>query len=174
MILYAPTWRDNQHDSESGYVYRSPVDFNYLRSQLEDEYIILFRAHYLVADDFDFDAYRGFIYDVSWYDDINDLYIAADLLITDYSSVFFDYAILNRPILFYMYDMEEYRDEMRGFYLDISELPGNVVKTEHELVDSIKSVDSGDCTEMYRGFNDKYNSMNDGKAAERLADIIFR
>lgn len=174
VILYAPTWRDNQHDSESGYVYRSSVDFDYLREQLEDEYIILFRAHYLVADDFDFEAYRGFIHDVSGYDDINDLYIIADLLITDYSSVFFDYAILNRPILFYMYDMEEYRDEMRGFYLDVSELPGNVVKNEHELVNSIKSVDSGDCTEMYRGFNDKYNSMNDGKAAERLADIIFR
>lgn len=174
IILYAPTWRDNQHDSESGYVYRSPVDFDYLRDKLEDEYIILFRAHYLVADDFDFDAYRGFIYDVSGYDDINDLYIAADLLITDYSSVFFDYAILNRPILFYMYDMEEYRDEMRGFYLNIDELPGSVVRTERELVDSIKAVDTGDCGELHREFNDRYNSMNDGKAAERLADRIFR
>ena len=50
------------------------------------------------------------------YDDINDLYIVSDILITDYSSVFFDYAILQRPMLFYMYDMEEYRDVMRGFY----------------------------------------------------------
>lgn len=174
IILYAPTWRDNQHDSESGYVYRSPVDFDYLRNQLEDEYIILFRAHYLVADDFDFDVYRGFIYDVSGYDDINDLYVIADLLITDYSSVFFDYAILNRPMLFYMYDMEEYRDEMRGFYLDIDELPGSVVRTERELVDSIKAVDSGDCVELHREFNARYNSMNDGRAAERLADRIFR
>ena len=174
VILYAPTWRDNQHDSESGYVYRSPVDFNYLRSQLEDEYIILFRAHYLVADDFDFDAYRGFIYDVSGYDDINDLYIAADLLITDYSSVFFDYAILNRPILFYMYDMEEYRDEMRGFYLDIGELPGSVVKTEGELVDIIKATDFGGSKDLHRKFNDRYNSMNDGNAAERLTELIFR
>lgn len=174
IILYAPTWRDNQHDSESGYVYRSPVDFDYLRDKLEEEYIILFRAHYLVADDFDFDAYRGFVYDVSGYDDINDLYIIADLLITDYSSVFFDYAILNRPILFYMYDMEEYRDEMRGFYLDIDELPGSVVRTERELVNSIKAVDTGDCGELHREFNDRYNSMNDGRAAERLADRIFR
>ena len=173
IILYAPTWRDNQHDSESGYVYRSPVDFDYLRDKLEDEYIILFRAHYLVADDFDFDAYRGFIYDVSGDDDINDLYIVADILITDYSSVFFDYAILNRPILFYMYDMEEYRDEMRGFYLDIDELPGSVVRTERELVDSIKAVDTGGCGELHWEFNDRYNSMNDGRAAERLAERIF-
>ena len=150
------------------------MDFNYLRSQLEDEYIILFRAHYLVADDFDFDAYRGFIYDVSGYDDINDLYIAADLLITDYSSVFFDYAILNRPILFYMYDMEEYRDEMRGFYLDIGELPGSVVKTEGELVDIIKATDFGGSKDLHRKFNDRYNSMNDGNAAERLTELIFR
>lgn len=173
IILYAPTWRDNQHDSEKGYVYKNPVDFNFLMKELGEEYIILFRAHYLVADNFDFDAYKGFIYNVSEYDDINDLYILSDLLITDYSSVFFDYAILERPILFYMYDMDEYRDEMRGFYLDIDELPGPVIQTEKELVQSVRvSSEKFDRDRMDR-FNNRFNYLNDGSAAKRVVDIVF-
>lgn len=173
IILYAPTWRDNQYDSASGYVYECPVNFDFLKRKLEDECIILFRAHYLVADNFDFDAYDGFVYDVSKYDDINDLYIISDLLITDYSSVFFDYAILKRPVLFYMYDMEEYRDEMRGFYLNSSDLPGPILRTEDELVEAIGKVNLlSDEKQLIERFNNVYNPMNDGRAAERLAEII--
>lgn len=176
IILYAPTWRDNQHDAEQGYVYHNPVDFNLLKKELEDEYIILFRAHYLVADNFNFDQYQGFIYDVSTYDDINELYIVSDLLITDYSSVFFDYAILERPVLFYMYDMEEYRDEMRGFYLDVRELPGPIIKKEDELIEAIHDIGVSvekDNNQVLRSFNTEYNSMNDGKAVERLVNMVI-
>lgn len=173
IILYAPTWRDNQYDAKSGYVYKSPVDFDYLKQQLSDEYIILFRAHYFVADNFDFKAYKGFIYDVSKHDDINELYILADILITDYSSVFFDYAILERPMLFYMYDMEEYRDEMRGFYLDVKELPGPVMKTEKELVKAVKTAEVSLDDELIKNFNKEYNTLNDGMAAERLVNFII-
>lgn len=172
IILYAPTWRDNQHDPEKGYVYENPIDFNYIKEKLEDDYIILFRAHYLVADSFNFDEYDGFIYDVSYYDDINELYIIADLLVTDYSSVFFDYAILTRPMIFYMYDMEEYRDEMRGFYIDLGKLPGPIVKTEEELVKSIVNIESTVIKERIDTFNNEYNTMNDGHAAERLVETI--
>ena len=85
------------------------MDFDALRQELGDEYVILFRVHYLVASKFSFDDYEGFIYNVSNYDDINHLYLIADLLITDYSSVFFDYGILKKPMLFYMYDLEDIR-----------------------------------------------------------------
>lgn len=175
IILYAPTWRDNQHDAKAGYVYDNPVDFDFLKEKLSDEYIILFRAHYLVADKFDFEAYKGFIYNVSQYDDINELYVLADLLITDYSSVFFDYAILGRPMIFYMYDMEEYRDEMRGFYLDVSSLPGPILKTEAELADAVCNAykNPADTADMIKAFNKEYNLMNDGNAAKRLVDIII-
>lgn len=175
IILYAPTWRDNQHDAKAGYVYDNPVDFDFLKEKLSDEYIILFRAHYLVADKFDFEAYKGFIYNVSQYDDINELYVLADLLITDYSSVFFDYAILGRPMIFYMYDMEEYRDEMRGFYLDVNSLPGPILKTEAELADAVCNAyaDPAGTKDMIEAFNKEYNLMNDGKASERLVDIII-
>ena len=169
IILYAPTWRDNQHDAEKGYVYKNPVNFDLLREKLGDEYIILFRAHYLVADNFDFKSYDGFIYDVSKYDDINELYIISDILITDYSSVFFDYAILERPILFYMYDMEEYRDEMRGFYLNINQLPGPIVRDEKELINVIREMKTCDM----KSFNNEYNRMNDGQASLRLVDLIL-
>lgn len=175
IILYAPTWRDNQHDSKNGYIYMNPVDFTYLQEQLSEEYILLFRAHYFIADNFDFEAYSGFIYNVSQYDDINELYIVSELLITDYSSVFFDYAILNRPMLFYMYDMEQYRDEIRGFYIDVNNLPGPVLKTEKELVDSIRKIDFNvDMTDKLKSFNYEYNLMNDGKATERLVNAVIK
>ena len=67
---------------------------------------------------------------VSEYDDINDLYVASDMLVTDYSSVFFDYANLKRPMLFYMYDYEKYKNQLRDFYFDISEIPGPVIREE--------------------------------------------
>ena len=176
IILYAPTWRDNQHDAHNGYVYNNPVDFDYFKEKLEKDYIILFRAHYLVANEFDFDAYSGFVYNASDYDDINELYVISDLLITDYSSVFFDYAILGRPMLFYMYDMEEYRDEVRGFYIDINSLPGEVLKTEEELVDAIEKIDYDEERNraLLSRFNAEYNQMNDGKASQRLLDILLK
>ena len=174
LILYAPTWRDNQFDSKQGYVYHNPVDFRFLMNELDEEYAILFRAHYMVADNFDFEEYEGFIYDVSGYDDINELYIISDLLITDYSSVFFDYAILKRPIIFFMYDMEKYRDEIRGFYLNIDELPGAVVKTERELLDILRNKKScDDNKEKLEMFNQKYNAKNDGSASARVVKRII-
>mgnify|MGYP003289436186 CR=1 FL=1 len=99
ILLYAPTYRDNQHTAGLGYTYKTEVDFDKLQKELSKEYIILFRAHWLVAQEFDFEKYKDFIIDVSNYDDINELYVIADMLITDYSSVFFDYANLKRPII---------------------------------------------------------------------------
>lgn len=89
IILYAPTWRDDQHQAGVGYTYKTEVKFDLLKEKLQEDYIILFRAHYLVANSFDFEKYQGFIYNVSEVDNINELYVVADLLITDYSSVFF-------------------------------------------------------------------------------------
>lgn len=174
VLLYAPTWRDNQHSAGVGYVYDNPVDFGKLRQYLSDEWIILFRAHYLVANAFDFEEYAGFVYDVSKYDDINELYIISDMLITDYSSVFFDYANLNRPILYYMYDLQYYKDELRGFYIDLSELPGPIIEKEEELIPAIKKLaDEFAYDEKYQKFNKKFNYLNDGHASERLIERVL-
>ena len=175
IILYAPTYRDNQHSTEIGYTYETKVNFDKLKSELSDEYIILFRAHWLVAQSFNFEKYKDFVIDVSNYDDINELYIVSDMLITDYSSVFFDYANLKRPIIFYMYDLEDYRDNIRGFYLDLEELPGKIVKKEDELIGKIKLLtDKFAYDEKYKKFNKKFNYLDDGQATKRVIEKIFK
>lgn len=175
IILYAPTYRDNQHTSGVGYTYKTEVDFDKLQKELGQDYIILFRSHWLVANNFDFEKYKDFIYNVSDYDDINELYVIADMLITDYSSVFFDYANLKKPILFYMYDLEAYRDDIRGFYLDLKELPGPILRTEEELVDNIKkyTINSDFYDKTYKDFNQKFNYLDDGKASVRVLNAII-
>ncbi|MBQ6440347.1 MAG: CDP-glycerol glycerophosphotransferase family protein [Mogibacterium sp.] len=174
VILYAPTWRDNQHTSGQGYTYKTEVDFDRLQRELGDEYVILFRAHYLVANSFDFDRYKGFVRDVSSYGDINDLYIASDLLVTDYSSVFFDYANLERPIIFYMYDLEHYANEMRGFYLSLNELPGPVVKDEEALIAEIKAAGEWEPDEKYQEFRKRFNPYEDGNSSKRVLEEVIR
>lgn len=172
VILYAPTFRDDEHTSGVGYTYKLNIDFDLLQKELKD-YIILFRAHYFIANSFEFDKYKDFIYDVSKYDDINDLYIISDLLITDYSSVFFDYAILERPIIFYMYDYDNYKNNLRDFYIDLKELPGPIVKDEKNLVTSIKEKNNK-YKNMYSSFNKKFNPYEDGKSAERVVKEILK
>ena len=173
VILYAPTWRDNQHVSGKGYTYKTEVDFDRLREELEDEYVILFRAHYLVANSFDFARYEGFVKDVSSYPDINDLYIASDILVTDYSSVFFDCAILERPVVFYMYDLDEYANELRGFYLSLEELPGPVVRDEEALVKEIRAADGRKADEAYKNFVRRFDPYEDGNSSRRVLERII-
>ena len=172
IILYAPTWRDNQHTKNVGYTYNLEVDFDDLRDRLGDDYIVLFRAHYFVANAFDFDKYSGFVYNVSHYDDINDLYVISDLLITDYSSVFFDYAILKRPMIFYMYDLDFYKEETRGFYISLDELPGNIVTKQEDLINEIRKEFIYD--DRYKKFNEKFNSLEDGHASLRVIEKCFK
>lgn len=176
VILYAPTWRDDQHTTGLGYTYKSKVDFDYLKKHLEKEYIILFRAHYFVANSFDFSKYENFVYDVSKVDDINDLYIISDVLITDYSSVFFDYANLKRPLIFFMYDLEYYEKDLRGFYIDLDELPGDIVKEEKDIVDILKNIEKYNKkhSTKYSKFNKKYNYLDDGKATQRILEEIIK
>lgn len=174
VILYAPTYRDNQHQSSVGYTYQTEVNFEFLKEKLQKDYVILFRAHYLVANSFEFEKYKGFVYNVSEYDDINHLYVISDLLITDYSSVFFDYANLKRPIIFYMYDLEQYKEKLRGFYIDISELPGEVARTEKQLIQFIENTKNFVYDKKYQEFNEKYNYLDDGQASKRVVEKIFK
>ena len=176
IILYAPTYRANQHESGVGYVYKEEVDFEKMQKKLGDKYIILFRPHYFVASVFNFDKYKGFVYNASDIDDINELYVISDILITDYSSVFFDYANLKRPMIFYMYDLEYYRDKSNGFYFDVeTNLPGKIVRTDDELIDEIERVTKEfKYDEKYKKFNEKFNYLDDGKASKRVVEAIIK
>ena len=174
IILYAPTYRANQHESGVGYVYKEEIDFEQFKKQFENEYIVLFRPHYFIANAFNFEKYNGFVYDVSKIDDINELYIITDILITDYSSVFFDFANLKRQIIFYMYDLEHYKNESNGFYIDLEELPGEIVQTQGELEEVIKKSKEFKFNDKYKKFNNKYNYLDDGNASERVVREIIK
>lgn len=176
VILYAPTWRDNQFHAQGKYKFDLQMDLKQLKQELENDYIIVLRLHYLVAERIDITKFNGFIYDLSYYEDIRELYLIADLLITDYSSVFFDYANLKRPMIFFVYDIEEYRDNLRGFYFDFeSKAPGPLVKTTTEIINEVKKIDqngykpSKDTIEFYK----KFCYLEDGNATMRVVNKIF-
>lgn len=176
VILYAPTWRDDQFFKKGKYRFEFQFDLNKMKQQYGDDFVLVVRMHYLVAEQFDFAAYDGFIIDASNYYDIADLYLISDLLITDYSSVFFDYAILNRPIIFYMYDLDDYRDRLRGFYFDIeSEAPGKIVKTEDELfLEMNRALVEGHIdTVQFNRFKERFCGWEDGHATERVVNRVF-
>ena len=94
---------------------------------------------------------------------------------TDYSSVFFDFANLKRPMIFYMYDLDDYKNNLRDFYLDLDELPGPITKNEEELEEAIKNIDeiSKKYKEKYEKFNKKFNYLDDGQATKRVINKIF-
>jgi CDP-glycerol glycerophosphotransferase len=175
VVLYAPTWRDNMYDTD-GYLYELKVDFSKWHRVLGDDYFIIYKPHYLIYNTSNLDEYKSFIFDASKFDEINELYLISDILVTDYSSVFFDYGVLKRPALFYMYDLEEYRDNLRGFYLDIySDLPGPIIEKEDELLDNIINIDA--VTERFKdqnnNFYDKFCSLEQGKSSKMVIDILM-
>ena len=175
LLLYAPTWRDNDYKAGVGYVQDTLIDFDLLQKELSDEWCVLFRPHYYIANEFDFSRYGDFVYNAATVPDINDLYIIADALMTDYSSVFFDYAITKRPLLFYWPDFEFYEDEVRGFYFDPRTIPGPKCVTTEDVVGAVKDLDSWYDTygDAYEDFRATYCPLDDGHAAERAIERIF-
>lgn len=177
VILYAPTWRDDEFYKVGQYKFTFQFELEKMRERFGNEFVLLTRMHYLVAESFDFENYGDFVKDVSSYPDIAELYLISDMLITDYSSVFFDYANLNRPIIFYMYDLDDYRDRLRGFYFDIEkEAPGQIVEDEEGLFDAIEyaSKNGQVYPEAFKKFRNRFCYLEDGKSTEQLVDRILR
>ena len=176
VIFYLPTFRDNQHTSGVGYTYNLAIDFDSLKKKFSKDYVILFSPHYFIANSIDLSKYKGFVFNVARYDEINELYLVSDIIMTDYSSVFFDFANLKRPMLFYMYDFDDYQNNLRDFYISLDELPGPISKTQDELENNLKNIDSifKDYKGKYEKFNKKYNYLDDGNASERVIKVIFK
>lgn len=176
VILYAPTWRDNQIHETGKYRFELKLDLNQLQHHLSHDYILILRMHYLVAEQLDLAPYQGFAYDFSNYEDIAQLYLISDMLITDYSSVFFDYAILKRPMLFFVYDIEEYRDHLRGFYFDFEkEAPGPLVTTTAQVIDEVKKMDAAGykLPDSFDAFYQKFCYLECGESARRVVERVF-
>ena len=106
-------------------------------------------------------------------EDIAQLYLVADMMITDYSSVMFDYSILKRPMQFFTYDLEDYKDNLRGFYFDfMKEAPGPITRTTEELIKAIQQYNAKDHEEKYKAFHQKYNHADDGNASKKMVQLI--
>ncbi len=177
IILYAPTWRDDEYYSKGRYKFELQLDLRQMKERFGDDYVLLLRTHYFIADSLDVSGLEDFAFNLSKYDDIAELYLISDILITDYSSVFFDYANLRRPMLFFMYDLEKYRDILRGFYIDIEEeLPGPILGTSNEVMDAIGRIDqiSREYREKYDAFYGKYCAWEDGTSSKKVAEGVFR
>lgn len=177
VILYAPTWRDDEYHNYDWYKFSTNIDLDYMRKHLEDEYVLIIKMHYLVMDKLDVDAYRGFVYVYTPTQDIQELYLVSDILITDYSSVMFDYSMLKRPIIFYAYDLDKYKNNIRGFYFDLFEdAPGPVVTKNDELLKAIRDIEH-DFQHKYKysfvKFYNKFNHIDDGKASEKFVDNLL-
>lgn len=172
VILYAPTYREYERDSKNNCCLRPPVNFKVWEQTLGNEYIVLFRAHYEVAKVLGIQE-SEFIRDISNYKNLNELMIVSDMLISDYSSIFFDYSILEKPMFCFAYDLETYI-EKRGLYIDLeSELPCKVNKDEKSLLENILNTNYEESIENTKKFKQKYVPYA-GKSTAKVIDLIER
>jgi len=167
-VIYAPTHREYTKE------YVPLVDLDELVAALPEHVVVLMRAHYFYGGDAA-SAAGPRVLDVAAHPSIEDLSIASDLLVTDYSSLMFDYAVLDRPIVIYAPDWETYRTE-RGTYFDLlAEPPGAVATTQAELIDVLRSgrAEDADSAALRRNFRSRYCSLEDGRAAERVVRRLW-
>jgi CDP-glycerol glycerophosphotransferase len=171
-ILYAPTWRDNLVDEGGSLRFSLALDADHMARRLGGDHVLLLRLHYLLtarlADDL-----GAFGRNVSEHPDIRELYLAADAMITDYSSAMFDFAVTGKPIVFFTYDLDEYRDGVRGFYFDLeAEAPGPLCRTTDEVVAALEDLDAVHAAhgERYARFRERFCPFDDGGAAARVVD----
>ena len=173
VLLYAPTFREYTKGKRKEVVLDVPINLQYWQDTLGEKYIILFRAHYEVAKHMDLKNYSLFL-DVSSYQDLNDLIIVSDALISDYSSIFFDYSITHKPMFCFAYDYDEYLRN-RGMYLDLKiELPCVIHRNEDSLLNEIQSMHEhydSFCKKTME-FQKKY-VMEYGNATEKCCNLIM-
>jgi CDP-glycerol glycerophosphotransferase len=169
VVLYAPTWRENLTSMVTF------LDLGSLTRDLGEDYVLLLRGHSRTV------AYGANItlpgvIDVSTHPDITELFLASDVLITDYSSVMFDFSVTRRPMVFFVPDMDDYRDSTRGVYFDLSEIaPGPVVHTQDEVLVALRELDAQreKYADLYEAWVQRFNHHDDGHAAERIVQQLL-
>ncbi|GEO74920.1 glycosyl glycerophosphate transferase [Levilactobacillus namurensis DSM 19117] len=178
VVLYAPTYRDNQFAEKGKYTFELPFSLDDFKQKFGDDAVLVLRMHYLISNALDISGYEDFVYDLSNHPSISDLYLVSDMLITDYSSVFFDYAYLKRPILFYPYDYHMYKDELRGFYLDYEkDLPGDIAHDESELLTMIgEKLQTPDMShnQKFMDFYHRFCAIDDGLSSLKVVNYVVQ
>jgi CDP-glycerol glycerophosphotransferase (TagB/SpsB family) len=166
VLLYAPTWRD---DRDLMVDFFDPAELAQRTGA-----VVLVRGHSRTLQA-GRDAAGTRVIDVTRYPDVSRLLLAADALITDYSSMMFDFAVTGKPMYFFVPDLEHYRGELRGFYFDLeTRAPGPVVRTFDELVDAIDDpTTTATYAPRYDAWRRRFTSREDGRAAERVVARIL-
>ncbi|MFD6416493.1 CDP-glycerol glycerophosphotransferase family protein [Streptomyces sp. NPDC060194] len=171
VVLYAPTFRDHLAYTPGHYRYEPLLDPAAVRRALGDDHVLLLRRHPLTTN-----TARG-VRDVTARPRVGELLLIADVLITDYSALMFDFALTGRPMLFHTPDLEHYRDTVRGFYLDFeAHAPGPLLHGTEEVVEALRDLDgiAARHADAYEAFRDAYGDLDDGKASARVADRLLR
>lgn len=172
IVLFAPTFRGTEEQKKESFSKLGQV-IEYFKKR-EAKYILMVRLH--SNDSAALDNLGRGIKNVSNVDDIRELYLVADILITDYSSVFFDYAILNRPMIFFAYDLEQYIENERDLYFNYNDLvPGPIVKNLDELDKKLLLLEAEGSDEyIYKreSFNAIFNNIEDGLASNRAIELL--
>jgi CDP-glycerol glycerophosphotransferase len=176
LFLYAPTYRDHKRGIK-------PFSINFLlkldKYLIDENYFFLIKKH-LYEKNIPLPSGLSNIYDISnQIDDIQEILVHTDFLITDYSSVFFDFVLTKKPIIYYPYDYENYLKECRGMYYDYNkELPGPFARNEDELFSLIKNIDKWFKNKIYQKkytlFKNKFNKYQDGNSCKRLYKELIK
>jgi CDP-glycerol glycerophosphotransferase len=166
VVLYAPTWRDSKRTATGNW---KPV--NFLNGSLGENVTVLFRGHTNTHSAHNSEVAGGAI-DVTNYKNVAELYIAADVLVTDYSSSMFDFSVTGKPMIFLAPDLEHYVAQ-RGFYFDFENLaPGPILKDASFLRKALEEIDSQkiEYAKRYQAWQQKFNQLEDGLASKRVVD----
>jgi CDP-glycerol glycerophosphotransferase (TagB/SpsB family) len=176
VVLYTPTWRDDLVFKKTGpRDFEFAIDLEDFSARLGTDHVLLLRLHNMVMDRLEI-AEGSAVRDVCGHPDIRDLYLAADVMVTDYSSTMFDFAVTGKPLLFLTYDLEYFQDELRGFYFDLAEVaPTPLLRTSAELVEALADLDAvmAASAARYARFRETFCSLEDGAATERVLDLLF-
>ena len=176
IILYSPTFRGASKGKAN---FIQMLDFLYLKKHLEKEYVILVKLHPFIKKGMNLskglkEIYGSFVFDVSKTLPIDDAMCASDMVVTDYSSLIFEYALLSRPMIFFAYDLEQY-DRERSFYFDYENfVPGDIVRDTEELLKAIRKNEREFDKEKVEDFKKKFMSACDGKSTERILNKITK
>lgn len=168
IVLYAPTWRDGSR------VMPELLDLDRLHELMGPDHVFMVRGHMNINRWQSRPAGHAVI-DVTSYPEINDLFLVADVAITDYSSIMFDYSVTRKPMVFFVPDLDDYRDRRRGVYFDLGQVaPGPLLTTTDEVAEALRDLDPTPYADKYDAWVMRFNPHDDGRAAARVADAVYR
>ncbi len=174
VVLWLPTWRDHLHAPDS-YQFPLALDVDAFARALGEDHVLLVRGHHHTAPNVP-DLCRAGVRDVTGFPDVRELLLLADVLLTDYSSAMFDFAVTGRPLLFFAWDLEAYRDEVRGFTFDLElQAPGPVLRSTGDVIAALRDLDavSRAYAGRYADWRTRFCALEDGHASGRVLDAVF-